>query len=81
MPVEFNLIEFVGYAASLFVAISLMMKNIVKLRWINMTGCILFVIYGASIGAWPVALMNGFCVGINVFYLIKMGREQSQQPA
>ncbi len=71
---EFNLIEMVGYAASVFVAISLMMTNVVRLRWINMTGCILFTIYGAVIGAWPVALMNGFCVGINIYNLIKLSK-------
>ncbi|WP_298441071.1 YgjV family protein [uncultured Ferrimonas sp.] len=78
---ELNLVEIVGYAASVFVAVSLMMTNVTKLRWINMTGCILFVIYGASIGAWPVALMNGFCVGINIYNLIKLNREKSAQAA
>lgn len=72
---ETNLVEIIGYSASIFVAISLMMTNIVKLRWINLTGCILFVIYGVIISAWPVALMNGFCVGINIFSLLKMNRK------
>ena len=40
------LIEWVGYAASIMIAISLIMTNIVKLRVINSIGCILFAIYG-----------------------------------
>ena len=39
-------IEWVGYAASIMIAISLIMTNIVKLRIINSIGCILFAIYG-----------------------------------
>ncbi len=73
---EANLVEIIGYSASVFVAVSLMMTNIVKLRWINLTGCILFVVYGIIISAWPVALMNGFCVGINIFSLLKMSRKK-----
>lgn len=34
-----NIIEVLGYAASVMVAISLMMKDIVLLRWLNFIGC------------------------------------------
>ncbi len=34
-----NTVEIVGYFASIMVAISLMMKDIIWLRWINFTGC------------------------------------------
>lgn len=70
------MVEMIGYLASLMVAISLMMKNIVSLRWINSIGCGLFVIYGTVIEAWPVAFMNAFIVGINMYYLIKIAREE-----
>lgn len=67
-----TMVEWMGYAASIMVAISLMMKNVVKLRILNSIGALLFVIYGALIGAWPVAGMNLFIVGINVYNLYQL---------
>ena len=80
---ELNWIEIIGYMASAMVAVSLMMKNIVSLRWLNSIGCMLFVIYGSLINAWPVAGMNAFIVCINMYYLIKMYRAggQTMSPA
>ncbi|HSQ88123.1 YgjV family protein [Romboutsia sp.] len=65
-------IEWVGYAASISVAISLTMTNIVRLRIINSIGCLLFVIYGLYLGAYPVALANGIIVLINIYNLYKL---------
>ena len=66
--------EIIGYAASLLVAISLMMSAIVKLRIINLVGSFIFVIYGILIDSIPVAAMNGFVVLINIYYLQQMYR-------
>jgi len=67
--------EWVGYLASVVVAISLMMSNIKKLRWWNLIGAALFVAYGVAIGAYPVALVNFFIVLIDIYYLVKLYRE------
>lgn len=64
--------ELIGYAASLLVAISLMMSKIVKLRIVNLIGSATFSLYGILIGSIPVAGMNGFIVLINIYYLIKI---------
>lgn len=74
---ETNLVyEIIGYAASLLVAVSLMMSAIVKLRVVNMIGAFTFAIYGVLIGSIPVAAMNGFIVLINVYYLIQIWMEK-----
>ena len=39
-------IEYVGYLASILIGISMFMKDIVKLRFINLSGAILFTVYG-----------------------------------
>jgi hypothetical protein len=66
------ILELIGYLASLLVAISLMMSNIVRLRILNLIGSFTFTIYGALIDAWPVAFMNALIVGINIYYLNQM---------
>lgn len=65
-------IELVGYSASIFIAISLTMTDIVRLRIINSIGCLLFVIYGYTVGAYPVALANLIIIIINFYNLYKL---------
>lgn len=71
--------EWVGYLASVVVAISLMMSNIKKLRWLNLIGAALFVAYGMAIQAYPVAAVNFFIVLIDAYYLVVIYREQLSQ--
>lgn len=68
--------EILGYASSLLIAVSLMMSNIFKLRIINLVGAFIFAIYGALIGAIPVAAVNGFIAVIDVYYLWQMSRRK-----
>lgn len=74
---ELTLVDVIGHMASVMVAISLMMKNIVRLRVLNFIGCSLFVIYGLMIDAAPVWMMNAFVASVNVYYLVKMFRERA----
>ena len=64
--------ELIGYAASLLVAVSLMMSNIIQLRIVNMIGAAIFSLYGILIGSIPVAAMNGFIVLVNIYYLTQI---------
>ena len=64
--------EWLGYTASLVVAIALLMKSLIRLRWINLFGSALFAVYGFFIQAWPVACFNVVIVFINLFYLARM---------
>ena len=67
-----TILEFIGYAASLLIAISLMMRSLIRLRVFNGIGAIVFVVYGILIKAYPVAVLNGLIVLIDIYYLVKM---------
>lgn len=67
-----NAIEVLGTVSSVVVAISLMMKNIRWLRWVNLFGAGLFSLYGFLISAWPVFGLNAFIVLINIYYLVQL---------
>ena len=71
-PFGVSWIEWFGYAASVVVAISLTMSSIVKLRWLNLTGAVMFSIYGFVIDSWPVGFLNLFIATINVTYLYRL---------
>ncbi|MCA0132865.1 uroporphyrinogen decarboxylase [Winogradskyella sp. D23] len=65
--------EYVGYLASFMVLLSFMMKELKKLRLVNMTGCILFISYGflmpsLRIGL-PIIIANGAILAVNIYYL------------
>jgi GNAT superfamily N-acetyltransferase len=64
--------EIIGYAASVLVAVSLTMGSILRLRIINLAGAALFAVYGVLIGAAPVAAVNTFIVGVNIYYLYRI---------
>ena len=67
-------LEVYGYLGSVLIAISLMMGDIRKLRWINLIGAGTFASYGLLIQAWPVALLNGFIVLIDIVHLWQIYR-------
>jgi hypothetical protein len=70
------ILELIGYGASLLIAISLMMKSLIRLRVLNALGALVFVLYGILIQAYPVAVLNGLIVIIDLYYLLQMLRRQ-----
>ena len=69
MLLSISWLEWVGYLSSVIVAISLMMSSIVRLRWYNLIGALIFSFYGFMIGSLPVGLLNLFIVVTNIYYL------------
>ncbi|MDR0411807.1 MAG: hypothetical protein LBH75_07545 [Treponema sp.] len=65
------MIEFIGYLASILVAISITIKGGFYFRIFNLSGSICFFIYGLFINSWPVAIINLYGTGINIFYILK----------
>jgi hypothetical protein len=67
-----TIFEIIGYLASTIIAISLLMKSLIRLRIVNGIGALFFVIYGILIQAYPVAILNGIIVVIDIYYLLQM---------
>jgi uncharacterized protein with PQ loop repeat len=70
MLLGITITEWVGYAASLALIISFMMKNINTLRIINSIGAVLFVVYGIMLEtSYPIIITNAFILMVNIYYL------------
>ena len=71
--------EYVGYLASLMVLLSFTMKDIKKLRLVNMSGCILFIIYGFLMPSFriglPIIIANLAILIVNIYYLVKPSKQ------
>ena len=66
--------NFIGYGASFFVVLSFVLKDIKKIRIVNLVGCILFVIYGVfSNYLWPIIIPNVILCVIQAYHLLKKG--------
>ena len=67
-------LQLLGYTASILIAISMLMRSIVRLRVFNMIGGATFSIYGFLIGAYPVGILNAMTATINLVQLIRLRR-------
>jgi len=52
------------------------MSSIIKLRWYNLVGGIIFTFYGFAIHSLPVGFLNLFIVCTNIYYLNKIYRRK-----
>jgi hypothetical protein len=77
-PVNTSWLDLLGYAASVVILISLMMSSIIKLRWVNLAGSILFATFGFLIGSLPTGGLNAGIVIINIYYLVKLYHERDE---
>lgn len=67
--------DWIGYLASVLIAISITTKGGLIFRIFNLSGSIVFFVYGMLIDSLPVAFINVYSAGINTFHLIKLIRE------
>lgn len=64
--------SYIGYAASFFVVLSFILKDLKKVRLINLIGCICFVVYGIFSGMlWPIIIPNAILCFIQAYHLLK----------
>lgn len=64
-----NIAELIGYAASLLIAISMLMTCILRLRWFIMAGNLMFIVYGILIHAYPIVILNSFNALVNIWFI------------
>jgi len=65
-------LEWIGYGASVVIALSMALNSIVKFRIVNLIGAAMFSVYGFLIGSVPVGVMNGFIVAVDVYFLVQI---------
>ncbi|MCB0539471.1 MAG: YgjV family protein [Chitinophagales bacterium] len=65
-----NYTEYIGYAATIFLMISFLLKDMKKLRMVNTVACLFFIVYGYYINSIPIMLSNAFISCVNLYYLV-----------
>lgn len=69
-------LEIFGYIGSGLILLSMMMTSLEKLRWFNISGSVISMIYGAIMGTWPVVFLNVGTISINVVQIIRLHRKK-----
>jgi uncharacterized protein with PQ loop repeat len=67
-----NLTETVGLCATLFVLLSFLYKEPIKIRAVNLIGAVLFTAYGLLTDALSVWLLNCILIIIQIYNIIKL---------
>ena len=57
----------------------MMMTSVEKLRWFNISGSVISMIYGAIMGTWPVVFLNVGTISINIVQIIRLHRQKEQK--
>ncbi|MBQ7415519.1 MAG: YgjV family protein [Oscillospiraceae bacterium] len=70
------LLEIFGYVGTFLILFSMMMTSVTKLRWLNLSGSVISIIYGAIHGTWPVVFLNTGMVLINAVQLYRLHKQK-----
>ncbi len=76
--VEGWIFEIIGMVASVLVFVSFFWSNEKLTRIVNMTGCVVFVVYGFLIGSLSVCAINGACFILHIVKLVQMYKRNKQ---
>ena len=64
-----RLVDCAGYIASLLVFLTFTMKDMVPLRVVALFSNVAFLAYGGALHLWPVILLHGALIPINIWRL------------
>jgi hypothetical protein len=66
----------IGWGGSALVVVSLLQTRILRLRLLNLIGCVILVGFNLAIGVWPMVGMNAVLAVINVVHLWRLLRHR-----
>jgi hypothetical protein len=67
-----NWLDMIGWIGSALLVWSLLQARILRLRALNLVGCLVLIGYNAALAVWPMVGLNVVLTVINVWYLRKL---------
>jgi hypothetical protein len=71
-----DLLSIIGWGGSALVVVSLLQTRILRLRVLNLIGCVILVGFNLAIPVWPMVGMNAVLAVINVVYMWRLLRHR-----
>jgi hypothetical protein len=76
---DVNWLDLVGWGGSALVVFSLLQTRILRLRVLNLIGCVVLVGFNAAIAVWPMVGMNAVLAVINGVHLWRLVRHRHDE--
>jgi hypothetical protein len=67
-------LDAIGWAGSALLVWSLLQTRILRLRALNLVGCVILIFFNAALGVWPMVGLNVVLAAVNVSFLVKLTR-------
>ena len=67
-----DVLSIVGWGGSALVVVSLLQTRILRLRALNLVGCVILIGFNAAIAVWPMVGMNAVLAVINMVHLWRL---------
>src|SRR5690242_7711922 len=65
-------LDIVGWVGSGLLVWSLLQSRLLRLRALNLLGCVVLIGYNTAVRVWPMVGLNVVLAGINIWYLAQM---------
>jgi hypothetical protein len=72
-------LDAIGWAGSALLVWSLLQTRILRLRALNLIGCVVLVFYNFALGVWPMVGLNVVLAFINIYFLVKLTRTRHDE--
>ncbi|NUR73326.1 MAG: hypothetical protein HOU81_21115 [Hamadaea sp.] len=76
-----NWLDAVGWIGSALLVWSLLQTRILRLRAINLVGCVVLIGFNWALGVWPMVGLNTALAVINIYFLVKLLRTRHSPAA
>lgn len=74
-------VDALGWFGSALLIYSLLQARILRLRVLNTVACLILIVFNLMIGVWPMVAMNVVLAAINLFFIIRLLRERTDDEA
>ena len=74
-------VDALGWFGSALLIYSLLQARILRLRILNTVACLILIVFNLMIGVWPMVAMNVVLAAINLYFIIKLLRERTDDQA
>ncbi|GAA4401059.1 hypothetical protein GCM10023153_29150 [Ornithinibacter aureus] len=74
-------VDALGWFGSALLIYSLLQARILRLRVLNTVACLILIVFNLMIGVWPMVAMNVVLAAINLFFIIRLLRERTDDQA
>jgi hypothetical protein len=72
-------LDAIGWAGSALLIWSLLQSRILRLRALNLVGCLILIFFNFALGVWPNVGLNVALAGINIYFIVKLVRTRHDE--